>query len=70
MGAHQAIFNGDVALRPSETQRVIDAIEKQGLVFQAFHQHLYDLTLMVWFIHFRASAIRWIWAAGYTGSSK
>jgi uncharacterized protein DUF1259 len=53
LGSGKAIFNGDVALRPSETQRVIDGIERQGLVFQAFHQHLYDLTPMVWFIHFR-----------------
>jgi hypothetical protein len=53
VGADKAIFNGDVALRPSETQPVIDGIEQQGLTFQAFHQHLYDLTPMVWFIHFR-----------------
>jgi hypothetical protein len=53
LGSHKAIVNGDFSLRPTETQRVIDGIEKQGLVFQAFHQHLYDLNPMVWFIHFR-----------------
>jgi hypothetical protein len=48
-----AFFNGDIALLPDEIQGVIDAILATGLVFQAFHQHLYDLDPMVWFIHFR-----------------
>jgi hypothetical protein len=49
----QAIMNGDLALKPSELQTVIDAILAHGLVFQAEHQHLYDLEPMVWFIHLR-----------------
>lgn len=49
----QAIFNGDVALRQDEIQPVIDAIGAQHLTLQAEHQHLYDLTPMVWFVHFR-----------------
>lgn len=49
----KAIFNGDVALKPSEIQPVISAILAHGLVFQAEHQHLYDISPMVWFVHFR-----------------
>jgi hypothetical protein len=49
----QAIVNGDLALKPSEIQPVIDAVLTNGLVFQAEHQHLYDLEPMVWFIHLR-----------------
>jgi hypothetical protein len=49
----QAFLNGDLALLPGEIQPVIDAVIAGGLVFQAFHQHLYDLDPMVWFIHLR-----------------
>jgi hypothetical protein len=49
----QAFLNGDLALLPGEIQPVIDALIANGLVFQAFHQHLYDLDPMVWFIHLR-----------------
>jgi hypothetical protein len=51
----RALFNGDLALRPSELQPVIDAIIANGLTFQAEHQHLYDISPMVWFIHFRGT---------------
>jgi hypothetical protein len=54
LGGGQAIVNGDVALLASETQRIIDGLHRLGFVFQAFHQHLYDLSPMVWFIHLRA----------------
>jgi hypothetical protein len=54
-GNGQAIFNGDLALKPGELQPVIDAIIANGLAFQAEHQHLYDLTPMVWFVHFRGT---------------
>lgn len=53
LGKGRAIVNGDLALRPDEIQPVIDALQANGLVFQAQHQHLYDLSPMVWFIHFR-----------------
>lgn len=49
----RAIVNGDFALRPREIQPVIDAIQRNHLVFQAEHQHLYDAVPMVWFVHFR-----------------
>jgi hypothetical protein len=55
LGQHSAIFNGDVALKQSEIQPVIDAILANGLTFQAEHQHLYDLQPMVWFLHLRGT---------------
>lgn len=53
LGGDLAFFNGDLALKPSELNPVIDAINKHGLTFQAMHQHYFDLDPMVWFIHFR-----------------
>jgi hypothetical protein len=53
IGGGRAILNGDLALKPSETQPVIDGFLHEGLVFQAFHQHLYDLQPDVWFMHYR-----------------
>jgi len=55
IGPGAAMLNGDVALQPSETQRIIDGLHRLGFVFQAFHQHFYDLSPMVWFIHLRAT---------------
>jgi hypothetical protein len=52
LGSHHAFFNGDLALKASELNPVIDAILANGLVFQAMHQHYFDLDPMVWFIHF------------------
>jgi Domain of Unknown Function (DUF1259) len=49
----QAFFNGDIAPKPNEVNPVIDAILASCLVFQAEHQHFYDVTPPVWFIHFR-----------------
>jgi Domain of Unknown Function (DUF1259) len=48
-----AFFNGDLALKPGELNPVIDAIIANGLVFQAMHQHYFDLRPMWWFIHIR-----------------
>lgn len=56
LGAHLAFFNGDLALKASELNPVVDAIHANGLVFQAMHQHYFDLDPMVWFIHFRGQA--------------
>jgi hypothetical protein len=53
LGRDLAFFNGDLALKPGELNAVIDAIHANGLVFQAMHQHYFDLDPMVWFIHFR-----------------
>lgn len=48
-----AFFNGDLALKPDELNPVIDAIVANGLIFQAMHQHYFDLQPMFWFIHMR-----------------
>jgi len=53
LGANRAFLNGDLALKASELNPVIDAIHANGLTFQAMHQHFFDLRPMVWFIHFR-----------------
>lgn len=53
-GRGAAIMNADIPLRPSATLAFIDKLLANGLVFQAFHQHYYDLRPMIFFIHFRA----------------
>ncbi len=53
LGSGNAFFNGDIALKPEETNPVIDAIIANGLIFQAFHQHYIEMMPNVWFIHFR-----------------
>jgi hypothetical protein len=55
LGSDLAFFNGDIALKASELNPVVDAIDANGLVFQAMHQHYFDLDPMVWFIHFRGT---------------
>lgn len=49
----EAFFNGDIPVRAADMDRVIDAILSNHLVFQAEHQHFYDFSPMVWFVHFR-----------------
>jgi hypothetical protein len=53
LGSSDAFFNGDLALKASELNPVIDAILANGLVFQGMHQHYFDLDPLVWFVHFR-----------------
>jgi hypothetical protein len=53
LGSQLAFFNGDIPVRPSETNRFIDALIANGLTFQAFHQHYTEMKPNVWFIHFR-----------------
>lgn len=53
LGYGSAFFNGDLALKPEETNPVIDAIIANGLIFQAFHQHYIETSPNIWFIHFR-----------------
>jgi hypothetical protein len=53
LGSRLAFFNGDIPLRPSETNGFIDALIANGLTFQAFHQHYIEMKPNVWFIHFR-----------------
>lgn len=46
-------LNADVCVLPKESTAVIEQIVSNGLVFQAFHQHFFGLSPMVFFIHFR-----------------
>jgi hypothetical protein len=48
-----ALFNGDIPVRGAQMNTVIDAILANHLVFQAEHQHFYDFSPVVWFVHFR-----------------
>jgi hypothetical protein len=49
----RAIFNGEMSLLGREANPVIDQILKNGLVFQAFHQHFFDLSPQLFHIHLR-----------------
>lgn len=70
----RAFFNGDLALKAEETNRVIDAIVANGLTFQAFHQHYDQSSPQIWFVHWRgtgpslqlAKAVRAVLAATST----
>jgi len=53
LGGH-AVMNSDLALKGSEIDPFIDQLLLHNLVFQAEHQHFYDFSPLVWFIHFRA----------------
>ena len=53
LGRGRAFFNGDLVLKPEETQPFIDAIIANRLIFQAFHQHYIEMSPNVWFIHWR-----------------
>ena len=53
LGSNKAILNGDVTLKPQEVNPFIDAIIKNGLVFQALHQHFIEENPQTWHIHFR-----------------
>lgn len=55
LGNGRAIMNGDFGgILPSEIDPFIDKLLEGGLIFQALHQHFYDLDPQVYFIHFRA----------------
>ncbi|MBV8491453.1 MAG: DUF1259 domain-containing protein [Candidatus Eremiobacteraeota bacterium] len=46
-------MNGDMALKTSEVDPFLDALFAHNVIWQAEHQHFYDLTPEVWFVHFR-----------------
>jgi len=55
LGNGQAIMNGDFGgLLPNEIDPFIDKLLEGGIIFQALHQHFYDLFPQVYFIHMRA----------------
>jgi hypothetical protein len=50
----RALVNGDVALKPNEVTGFIDQLLAHNIVLQALHQHFYDFSPPVWYIHYRA----------------
>ncbi len=54
LGHGQAFMNGDFPFKPSELDSAISALVANHITFQAEHQHMYDFSPMVWFMHFRA----------------
>jgi len=55
LGGGRAVMNSDLALKGNEIDPFIDQLLLHDIVFQAEHQHFYDLDPLVWFIHFRAA---------------
>jgi hypothetical protein len=53
LGGARAFLNGDLPVTSDRMDATIRAIIRNGLTFQAEHQHFYDFTPMVWFIHIR-----------------
>lgn len=51
----RVFMNSDMALKGSEIDPFIDQLLRHDIVFQAEHQHFYDFSPLVWFIHFRAA---------------
>ncbi|MDA8392900.1 MAG: DUF1259 domain-containing protein [Actinomycetota bacterium] len=55
LGGGKAIMNGDFGgLLPTEINPFIAELLAHGIVFQALHQHLLDVSPMLYFIHMRA----------------
>ena len=53
LGDDKAIVSGELSLLSKETNAVIDQLLKHGLIFQALHQHFFDLSPQLFHIHFR-----------------
>jgi hypothetical protein len=51
----RVILNGELALRAEEIEAVIDRILATGLVFQALHQHFFNLEPQIWQVHLRGT---------------
>lgn len=54
LGHGQALMNGDFPFKPSELDTALSTMVSNHITFQAEHQHMYDFSPMVWFMHFRA----------------
>lgn len=54
LGGGRVAMNSDMALKGSEIDPFIDQLLAHEIVFQSEHQHFYDFTPIVWYIHFRA----------------
>ncbi len=55
IGNGRTAMNSDMALKSNEINTFIDQLLLHDIVFQAEHQHFYDFSPSVWFIHFRAT---------------
>ncbi len=55
LGGGRWMMNSDLALKGSELDPFIDQLLLHDIIFQAEHQHFYDFSPLVWFIHFRAA---------------
>ncbi len=53
LGADRALLNGDMALLEHEVNPFISKLLSEGLIFQAYHQHLIGMDPQIWFVHFR-----------------
>jgi hypothetical protein len=53
LGGGRAFLNGDLPVTTNAIDQTISTILRNGLTFQAEHQHFYDFSPMVWFIHVR-----------------
>lgn len=53
-GGGRVFMNADLALKPEELDRFIERLIVHDIVFQAEHQHMFDFSPIVWFVHFRA----------------
>ena len=53
LGDNRALLNGDMALLEDEVNPFISKLLAEGLIFQAYHQHLIGMTPQIWFVHFR-----------------
>ncbi len=49
----RALLNGDLALLPEEVNPFVSALLEHQLVFQAYHQHVIEMSPQIWFNHFR-----------------
>lgn len=54
IGGRGVMMNADLAIKPEELDRFIDRLITHEIVFQAEHQHMFDFSPPVWFVHFRA----------------
>jgi len=65
LGNGRALVNGDVALKANEIEPFIDRLLAHRFVVQALHQHFYDFSPPVWYIHYRAVGTPLDLARGY-----
>lgn len=53
-GNGRVMMNADFPVRPDELDRFTDLLMTHGIIVQAEHQHIFDVSPSVWFVQFRA----------------